>query len=138
MSDGALFVPGRFLPAAEMRARLLGDLGGALVPADAAPGRGPARYWRHDPSGGLVGFIAALTENFCETCNRVRLTARGDLHACLARDECVPLRDLIRSGATDEALGAAIASAVLVKKQGHDFSPLGCGAPRKHMVAIGG
>jgi cyclic pyranopterin phosphate synthase len=98
---------------------------------------GPARYW-HSPSGARVGIISAMSENFCTTCNRVRLTAVGELHTCLAHDDATNLRALLRSGADDEALEAAVRGAVGIKRQGHEFTRAGCGGPRKHMVSIGG
>lgn len=139
MGEGHGFSADMFLPAAEMRARIERDLPGHLAPAsDGIPGAGPARYWRHGATGREVGFISALTENFCATCNRVRLASTGEIHACLARDEAVSLRDLLRAGASDDDLRGAIAGAVAVKKEGHEFTPAGCGGPPKPMVAIGG
>ncbi|MEK6606752.1 MAG: GTP 3',8-cyclase MoaA [Myxococcota bacterium] len=140
MGEGEAFSPGAFLSAREMRARIEADLGGRLEPIVGAGGgiAGPARTWRHAPSGRDAGFIAALTENFCETCNRVRLTSAGEIHTCLARDEAVSLRDLLRAGATDDALEEAILASVIGKQSGHAFTTLGCGGPRTQMVAIGG
>jgi cyclic pyranopterin phosphate synthase len=79
-----------------------------------------------------------MSEHFCATCNRVRLSATGDLHACLAFDDACGLRDPLRSGASDEDLASAIQAAVDGKREGHQFQLGGAGAPRKHMVAIGG
>ena len=79
-----------------------------------------------------------MSEHFCSTCNRVRLTATGDLHACLAFDDAVNLRDLLRGGADDRAIAAAIQGSADDKREGHQFLLTGGGAPRKHMVAIGG
>jgi len=106
--------------------------------AQIAP-RGPARYWHlaGDPSR-EVGIISAMTEHFCDTCNRVRLTATGELHACLGHDDAVSLRDVVRGGGTDDDLRAAIAVALGGKRPGHQFARSGAGGPAKHMVAIGG
>jgi GTP 3',8-cyclase len=133
MSDGALYAPGQVLTAAEIRAAV----GEPLVP-DEPPGgiTGPARYWR--ASRGKVGIISAMSEHFCDTCNRVRLTSVGELHTCLGHDDGTDLRKILRDGGDDDALLAAIRGAVGAKRQGHEFTVSGCGAPRKHMVSIGG
>jgi cyclic pyranopterin phosphate synthase len=140
MSDGALYTPARLLTAASIRALVEAHVGARLVP-DEPPGpartSGPARYHRV-PGGGRVGIISAMSENFCATCNRVRLSATGDLHTCLAYDDATPLRPLLRSGVSDEELVAAVRAALAGKRQGHDFQQTGCGGPHKHMVSIGG
>jgi cyclic pyranopterin phosphate synthase len=140
MSDGALFVPGHLLTAEEIRALVEDHVGAALVPdapsAGASGVTGPARYWR--APRGRIGIISAMSENFCSTCNRVRLTAVGELHTCLAHDDATNLRALVRSGAGDDDIEMAIRGAVGVKRQGHEFQRSGCGGPRKHMVSIGG
>ena len=138
MSDGALYTQGQLLPAAEIRARIGAALGVEVVAAERgeARPRGPARYFRAGDEE--FGIISAMSEHFCDTCNRVRMTATGDLHACLAYDDAVPLRDLLRAGADDARLRDAITGAAQQKRAGHDFQLLGGGAPRKHMVAIGG
>jgi cyclic pyranopterin phosphate synthase len=142
MSDGALFSPGRFVAAAEMRESLERELG-ALFPDDGkgVPGVGPARHWRVAAgafAGRRVGIISAVSEPFCETCNRVRVTATGMLHTCLALDDDCDLRRPLRAGASDDELRALVKAAVSAKKPGHEFTSCGSGAPRKHMVAIGG
>jgi cyclic pyranopterin phosphate synthase len=142
MSDGELFSSARFVAAAEMRALIEAGLGPLeLDDARGLPGVGPARYYRVKSGpfrGGRLGLISAVSEPFCETCNRVRLSATGQLHTCLALDEARDLRVRLRDGSSDEALSAEIAAAVSVKKPGHAFTACGAGAPRKHMVAIGG
>ncbi len=139
MSDGALYSPSRLLTAAQIR-DLVEAHSGALV-SDEPPGpartSGPARYWRTG-AGTKVGIISAMSENFCSTCNRVRLTAAGELHTCLAYDDATNLRALVRGGQSDDEIGDAIRAAVGIKRKGHDFQQTGCGGPRKHMVSIGG
>jgi cyclic pyranopterin phosphate synthase len=146
MSDGALFTPGSFVAAATMRAHLMTAFG-PLLPSDpnsdgeALPGVGPARYLRVSAgrhAGRRAGIISAVTEPFCETCNRVRLSATGNLHTCLALDDDTDLRTPLRAGASDEELARKVLSAVSAKKEGHHFTACGTGGPRKHMVAIGG
>ena len=142
MSEGALFSEGAFYPAAAIRARVEAAFG-ALENADAGdlPGVGPARYYRA-ADGGRIGIISAVTEPFCETCNRVRLSATGRLHTCLAIDpeigDDTDLRSPMRAGASDEQLLQIVQAAVLAKKPGHSFNHCGGGGPRKHMVTIGG
>src|SRR5262249_30264233 len=139
---GALFAPGTFVAAADMRARLEAAFG-PLVADDGSgvPGVGPARYLRvvAGPfAGRRVGLISAVTEPFCETCNRVRLSATRMPPTCLALDDATDLRPPLRAGAGAAQLVELIRSAVSAKKPGHSFTSCGGGAPRKHMVAIGG
>jgi cyclic pyranopterin phosphate synthase len=137
MSDGALYAAAAELGAAQIRAILEAALG-PLVPAD-RPGRdpGPARYWRF-ATGREVGIISAMTEHFCDDCNRLRLTATGDLHACLGHDDAISLRDVMRRGGSDDDVVRSIAAAVTGKRAGHVFELSGAGGPRKHMIGIGG
>jgi cyclic pyranopterin phosphate synthase len=82
---------------------------------------GPARYVRIAETGGQLGFITPLSHNFCEGCNRVRLTCTGTLHSCLGREDASDLRAVIRAGADDAGLEAAIRAAIDSKPKGHDF-----------------
>jgi cyclic pyranopterin phosphate synthase len=101
---------------------------------------GPARYVRIAETGGRLGLITPLSHNFCESCNRVRLTCTGTLHTCLGRDDASDLRAVIRSGADDAALADAIRLAVDAKPQGHDFHIERAAAPAlaRHMSTTGG
>jgi len=81
---------------------------------------GPARYVHVAETGGVLGFITPMSHNFCESCNRVRLTATGQLFMCLGQDDQVNLRDALRTGGA-EALDAALDQAMLLKPKGHDF-----------------
>jgi len=138
MSDGALYGPGSLWPAADIRATLERELGVRLVSTSSTvPGSGPARYWRAEPGGNEVGLITAMTEHFCDACNRVRVSASGMLHACLAHDDAVDLKTPLRQG-DQGAVARAIREALAVKRPGHEFTVTGGGAPKKHMVAIGG
>ncbi|MDG2531488.1 GTP 3',8-cyclase MoaA [Caulobacter endophyticus] len=100
---------------------------------------GPARYAKVEETGGRLGFITPLSHNFCEACNRVRLTCTGTLHTCLGRDDASDLRAVLRGGATDGELVAAIHAAIGSKPKGHDFQ---VDAPRpavaRHMSTTGG
>jgi cyclic pyranopterin phosphate synthase len=106
-----------YLPLKELRDRLASRY--TLVPVDHRTG-GPARYVRVKETGGLLGFITPMSHNFCESCNRVRLTATGQLYMCLGQDDMVDLRTAIRDGGPG-ALDAALDRAMLLKPKGHDF-----------------
>jgi GTP 3',8-cyclase len=82
---------------------------------------GPARYVRVRETGGRLGFITPMTHNFCETCNRVRVTCTGTLYMCLGQEDCADLRAPLRASADDALLLAAIDEAIARKPKGHDF-----------------
>ncbi len=136
MSGGALYDGSAAIAAANIRQAIEAALGRlvAVVPESADPG--PARYWAlaSDPRR-RFGIISAMTEHFCADCNRLRLTATGELHACLGHDDAVSLRDVVRTGGSDGDLGRAIAGAVFGKRSGHE---LAAHPPSKHMIGIGG
>jgi cyclic pyranopterin phosphate synthase len=138
MSDGALYAPGSVLAAAEIRRGIETQLGVRLVPDDGGvPGSGPARYLRAEPGSGRVGIISAMTEHFCDTCNRVRVSATGRLFVCLAREDGCDLKTILRRSG-DAEVAEAIRGALRGKPPGHEFQLSGGGAAHKHMVAIGG
>ena len=100
---------------------------------------GPARYVRVAETGGRLGFITPMSHNFCETCNRVRLTCTGTLHTCLGQEDATDLRAVLRAGASDAELVETIRAAIAGKPQGHDFEiarrqP----AVARHMSTTGG
>ncbi len=82
---------------------------------------GPARYFDVAETGRRVGFITPMTHNFCESCNRVRLTCTGTLYMCLGQNDDADLRAVLRAGATDAELEDAIREAISRKPKGHDF-----------------
>jgi cyclic pyranopterin phosphate synthase len=82
---------------------------------------GPARYVRVGETGGLIGFITPLTHNFCETCNRVRVTCTGRLYMCLGHEDAADLRTPLRASEGNGLLNAAIREAITRKPKGHDF-----------------
>ncbi|MBP6818210.1 MAG: GTP 3',8-cyclase MoaA [Ferrovibrio sp.] len=82
---------------------------------------GPARYYTVRETGRRLGFITPLTHNFCESCNRVRLTCTGMLYMCLGQDDSADLRSALRSSESDERLDRAILDAIARKPKGHDF-----------------
>ncbi|WP_372527512.1 GTP 3',8-cyclase MoaA [Piscinibacter sp.] len=87
----------------------------------AIPGGGPARYLRSPDGRFSVGFITPLSQHFCATCNRVRLSVDGTLYMCLGQDHSLPLRPLLRSGASDAELMAAVRAAIDLKPERHEF-----------------
>ena len=102
---------------------------------------GPARYVRVKETGGLLGFITPLTHNFCESCNRVRLTCTGTLFMCLGQEDAADLRAPLRAGESDAPLEEAIRAAIARKPKGHDFIIDRRADPRsvsRHMSVTGG
>lgn len=91
-----------------------------LQPSDHQTG-GPARYVTVAETGRRLGFITPLSHNFCESCNRVRLTCTGTLFMCLGQDDAADLRTPLRASADDEVLAHAIQAAIARKPKGHDF-----------------
>ncbi len=128
----------QYLPLSIVRARLrqrwtLGETGYQTG--------GPARYYDVAETGCRVGFITPMTHNFCESCNRVRLTCTGTLYMCLGQDDAADLRRVLRDGVSDAELDAAIRLAITRKPKGHDFvidrrSP--APAVARHMSLTGG
>lgn len=144
MTDGRLFVPGRLLSAAEVRQAVLRGFPGAVLSAEPEAGErggGPARYHGvHTAQGQLIGrfgLISPMTEHFCDTCNRVRLSSSGALHLCLADDQAIDLRRALHQGGPG-AVANTILAALSGKKPSHLFQISGTGGPRKSMVQIGG
>ena len=106
-----------YLPLKELRERLAAKY--TLEPADHRTG-GPARYDWVSQTNGLLGFITPMSHNFCESCNRVRLTATGQLFMCLGQEDMVDLRQALRTDGP-AALDAALDRAMQLKPKGHDF-----------------
>jgi len=91
-----------------------------LIPG-VMPGGGPARYVRVAGTELRIGFITPISQHFCATCNRVRLSAEGTLYLCLGQDDKVELRPLLRAGISDAELQQAIAQAIIIKPERHEF-----------------
>ena len=108
----------QYLPLSIVRARLLDTL--TLEDNPHRTG-GPARYVTVKETGGRLGFITPMTHNFCESCNRVRLTCTGTLYMCLGQDDAADLRAPLRADISDDQLQAAITAAIARKPKGHDF-----------------
>ncbi len=108
----------QYLPLSMVRARLAERF--AFEDIDFRTG-GPARYVRVRETGGRLGFITPLTHNFCESCNRVRITCTGTLYMCLGQDDAADLRAVLRASESNDLLYAAIDEAITRKPKGHDF-----------------
>ena len=102
---------------------------------------GPARYLRIEETGGRLGLITPLSHNFCESCNRVRVTCTGTLYMCLGQEDAADLRTPLRQSPGDELINAALDEAIARKPKGHDFiidrTHRGPAVPR-HMSVTGG
>jgi cyclic pyranopterin phosphate synthase len=108
----------QYLPLSMVRARLAERF--TLDDVDYRTG-GPARYVRVAETGGLLGFITPMTHNFCESCNRVRVTCTGTLYMCLGQEDAADLRKPLRASEGNDLLFAAIDEAISRKPKGHDF-----------------
>lgn len=108
----------QYLPLSMLRARLANRYTLTDLPDDTG---GPARYVRISETGGRLGFITPMTHNFCESCNRVRITCTGTLHTCLGQEDASDLRKPLRASPDDDLLSATIDRAIGLKPKGHDF-----------------
>ncbi len=129
---------GQYWPLSDLRAQLSQRFTLTDLPDRTG---GPARYVRLDETGQRVGFITPLTHNFCESCNRVRLTCTGDLFMCLGQEDMADLRTPLRASSDDAAVTAAIRAAIQRKPKGHDFDysrQSVAGQMSRHMSHTGG
>nr|WP_105382187.1 GTP 3',8-cyclase MoaA [Neorhizobium alkalisoli] len=108
----------RYLPLSKLRADLEEQFTLTEIPYKTG---GPARYVEVKETGGRLGFITPMTHNFCESCNRVRLTCTGTLYMCLGQNDAADLRTALRASESDDYLSAAIDEAITRKPKGHDF-----------------
>ncbi|MBB3660071.1 molybdenum cofactor biosynthesis enzyme MoaA [Rhizobium sp. BK650] len=99
---------------------------------------GPARYVEVAETRGRLGFITPMTHNFCEGCNRVRLTCTGTLYMCLGQNDAADLRGVLRATKDPAALAASIDQAIARKPKGHDFVIDRENRPAVHMSVTGG
>ncbi|MTH76272.1 GTP 3',8-cyclase MoaA [Paracoccus aestuariivivens] len=109
---------GQYWPLSDLSRRLEERF--SLTPLAERTG-GPARYVRIDETGQKIGFITPLTHNFCESCNRVRMTCTGELYMCLGQEDRADLRTPLRASESDMPLRQSIRDAILHKPKGHDF-----------------
>jgi cyclic pyranopterin phosphate synthase len=108
----------QYLPLSLVRARLAERFTLTDIPYKTS---GPARYMQVEETGGRIGFITPMTHNFCESCNRVRVTCTGMLYMCLGQDDSADLRAALRASEGDELIARAIDEAIGRKPKGHDF-----------------
>jgi cyclic pyranopterin phosphate synthase len=108
----------QYLPLSIVRARLMDRFTLTDIPYRTG---GPARYVEVKETGGRLGFITPMTHNFCESCNRVRVTCTGTLYMCLGQEDAADLRSPLRATSDDSVLSQAIDEAILRKPKGHDF-----------------
>ncbi|MEX0644414.1 MAG: GTP 3',8-cyclase MoaA [Parvularculaceae bacterium] len=128
----------QYLPISAVREKLIARW--TLTPIAYRTG-GPSRYFRIEETGGRLGFITPLTQNFCAGCNRVRLTCTGRLFMCLGQNDAADFRELLRASADDGRLDEAIDEAISRKPRGHDFKiERRCAAPAvvRQMSVTGG
>jgi cyclic pyranopterin phosphate synthase len=118
MGETGRLAHGQYLDLQEVRRRLAQRY--ELIP-DVVPGGGPARYVRLGGTDIRIGFITPISQHFCETCNRVRLTVEGVLHLCLGQEHSVALRPLLRGGVSDDELEARLREAINTKPERHEF-----------------
>ncbi len=139
LGEGAKMGRDAVVPVSEIRQNLESRIVPEYDPAYRTD-RGPAGYLEaRDGSGKTVGLIGAVTDNFCHRCNRVRVTARGEIRACLASPTGLSLRDLIRSGRDDDAITQAVRESLFGKGAGHEFYTPGVDRHHNvHMSRIGG
>ena len=123
----------RFLPLTTVQDALEAKY--TLIPSDKKTG-GPARYWTIPELGATLGLISPLTRNFCDNCNRIRVSASGQLYMCLGHEDNVDLRAALRSG-DDRAVDDAVDTALRLKPRRHEFD-LRSPATTRHMNVTGG
>lgn len=109
-----------YMPLEPLRQQIVERFG--LQPAAAEIGGGPARYWSSADGQATVGFIHPISQHFCATCNRVRLTVDGTLYLCLGQEHSLALRPLLRQGISDEGLQQVLREAIELKPEKHEFT----------------
>ncbi len=128
----------QYYPADLILKRVHDWAGADLVPVKGRKGAGPARCYRVGSGLTTIGVISAISRHFCDGCNRVRLTAKGELVLCLGQEETVSLREPLRAGGTDEELQGLIRTAIDRKPMAHDFITSGNSGPATEMSSLGG
>ena len=126
----------QFVPSSETRSRIEAELG-PLVPVENPNPADEARNFRFEAGAGVVGFISPVSEPYCGSCNRMRLTADGKLHLCLLNDEELDVKKALRNGGGVEAVGEILLRAVTLKPTGHRLDE-GVSTLSRSMFQIGG
>ncbi len=138
IGSAGISVMDQHYPAAKILARVKAHVGDELIPLTNRTHDGPARNYRIGNSDTKIGVISAVSQHFCETCNRVRLTARGVLALCLGQEDSVNLRDPLRAGIDDDELKALIIEAIKKKPERHHFNENVHNIEFRQMVNLGG
>ncbi|MBF0185283.1 MAG: GTP 3',8-cyclase MoaA [Magnetococcales bacterium] len=138
VGEAGMEMADHFIPAEEILQRIQNHFASQLIPVEDKRGSGPARYFRLADSAAELGVISARSRHFCDTCNRMRLTSKGSLVYCLGRSDRMDLKQLLRNGASDAELQAAILAAVALKPQQHEFNQSEFYRPGNRMSALGG
>lgn len=125
-----------YVSSEEILERIAGD--GELLPVRGPDGNGPARYFAFPGAAGAVGVISPLSHEYCERCNRVRLTADGRLRLCLFGDHGIDLRSPLRAGATTAEIAGLLRSAMLIKPERHHLRLGESGSRMRAFSEIGG
>ncbi len=112
--------PERYIPEEEVRKRI--ETIGRLEPSG-LNSNGPARYWRFPGAWGVIGFISAISNHFCNECNRLRITSDGKIRPCLFSETEIDLKPVLRGGGNDEELMRLLSLAVECKPSGHGLTP---------------
>ncbi len=125
-------------PADKILARVKAHVGVDLIPSTGKSHDGPSRNYLIAGTNTRIGVISAVSQHFCESCNRVRLTARGVLALCLGQEDSVDLRTPVRNGASDQELEQIIIAAMLKKPEKHEFNENVHNIEFRQMVSLGG
>ena len=119
-------------------AKLNKHLGNKLNPINSSKTDGPAHNFKIKGTNSTVGIISAVSNHFCQTCNRVRLTAKGDLILCLGQEDAISLKNAVRSDLTDNEIKNMIVNAINKKPEKHEFNTIVGNISNRQMVEIGG
>jgi len=122
----------------EIIARIEQHLPNQLTPLIASKTDGPATNYKINNTNTTVGIISAVSNHFCQACNRVRLTTKGDLILCLGQEDSISLKDAVRSNLTDDEIKTIIMDAINKKPEKHEFNSSIDNISNRQMVEIGG
>lgn len=128
----------QYMSEKEILSRITQHLGNRLTPLIPSKTDGPASNFKINDSDSTVGVISAVSNHFCQTCNRVRLTAKGDLILCLGQEDSISLKDAVRSNLSDEEIKTMIVNAINQKPEKHVFNSVIDNISNRQMSEIGG
>lgn len=128
----------QYISEKDILAKINKHLNNQLTPIASNKTAGPAHNFKIKGINSTVGIISAVSNNFCQTCNRIRLTAKGDLILCLGQQDSISLRDAVRSDLTDDEIKSMIINAINKKPEKHEFNSVIDNISNRQMVEIGG